>query len=56
MEDGIVAGLVALAIANPALALVVVVILAVLAVWLVVKLFGAIRRVRERVAARGFSP
>lgn len=56
MEDGIVAGLVTLAIANPVLALVVVIILAVLAVWLVVKLFGAIRRVRERVAARGFSP
>ncbi|CAN5139723.1 hypothetical protein BH18ACT5_BH18ACT5_09130 [soil metagenome] len=56
MEDGIVAGLVTLAIANPVLALVVVIILAVLALWLVVKLFGAIRRVRERVATRGFSP
>lgn len=56
MEDGIVAGLVALAIANPVVALVVVIILSALAIWLVVKLFGAIRRVRERVATRGFSP
>jgi len=51
MEDGIVAGLVALAIANPVIALIVVAILTVLAVWLVIKLFGAIRRVRERWAA-----
>lgn len=50
-EDGLVAGLVALAIANPAIALVVVAVLAVLAVWLSVKLFGAIRQVRRRVAA-----
>lgn len=56
MEDGIVAGLVALAIANPVIALVVVAILTVLAVWLVVTLFGAIRRVRQRMAARGTPP
>ncbi|MGI8517208.1 MAG: DUF4126 domain-containing protein [Acidimicrobiia bacterium] len=51
MEDGLVAGLVALAIANPVIALIVVAILTVLAVWMVIKLFGAIRRVRERWAA-----
>ncbi len=52
MEDGIVAGLVALAVANPVIALIVVGVLTVLAVWLVVTLFGAIRRVRQRMAAR----
>jgi hypothetical protein len=56
MEDGIAAGLLALAIANPVVALVVVIVLAVLAVWLVVKLLGAVRRVRERIAARAASP
>lgn len=56
MEDGIVAGLVALAIANPVIALIVVVVLTILAVWLVVTLFGAIRRIRERMAARATGP
>lgn len=51
-EDGLVAGLVALAIANPVVTLVMVGILAVLAIWLTVKLFGAIRRIRRRWAAR----
>lgn len=56
MEDGIVAGLVGLAIANPVIALVVVILLVILATWLVVKLFGAIRRVRERLAVRAAPP
>ena len=51
-EDGLVAGLVALAIANPILTLIVVVVLTVGAVWLTVKLFGVIRRFRSRYAAR----
>jgi hypothetical protein len=51
-EDGLVAGIVALAILNPWITLIVVLILAVLATWLTVKLFGAIRRVRGRWAAR----
>ncbi|MEX0667575.1 MAG: DUF4126 domain-containing protein [Acidimicrobiia bacterium] len=51
-EDGLVAGLVALAIANPIVTLVVVVALTVGAVWLTIKLFGVIRRFRSRWAAR----
>ena len=51
-EDGLVAGLVALAIANPTLTLVVVILLTVGAVWLTVRLFGVIRRFRSRYAAR----
>jgi hypothetical protein len=51
-EDGLVAGLVALAIANPIITLVVVVALTVGAVWLTIKLFGVIRRFRSRWAAR----
>ncbi|HKY48600.1 MAG TPA: DUF4126 domain-containing protein [Acidimicrobiia bacterium] len=51
-EDGLVAGLIALAIANPAVTLIVVIVLAVGAVWLTVKLFGVVRRFRSRWAAR----
>jgi hypothetical protein len=51
-EDGLVAGLVALAIANPAITLIVVIVLTVGAVWLTVKLFGIIRRFRSRWAAK----
>ena len=51
-EDGLVAGLIALAIANPIITLVVVVLLTVGAVWLTVMLFGVIRRFRSRWAAR----
>jgi hypothetical protein len=51
-EDGLVAGLIALAIANPVVTLVVVVLLTVGAVWLTVMLFGVIRRFRSRWAAR----
>lgn len=47
-EDGLVAGLVALAIANPIATLVVVIVFTVLGIWLVVKFFGAIKRVRTR--------
>jgi hypothetical protein len=50
-EDGLVAGLLALAIANPVMALVVVIIFAILGIWLVVKFFGAIKRVRARRAS-----
>ena len=51
-EDGLVAGLVALAIANPVVTLIVVVALTIGAVWLTVKLFGIIRRFRSRWSAR----
>jgi len=51
-EDGLVAGLIALAIANPAIALIVVIALTVGAIWLTVMLFGVIRRFRSRWAAR----
>ncbi|HEX5721492.1 MAG TPA: DUF4126 domain-containing protein [Acidimicrobiia bacterium] len=47
-EDGLVAGLLALAIANPVVTLVVVVIFTILGIWLVVKFFGAIKRIRAR--------
>ena len=47
-EDGLVAALVALAIANPVISLIVVTILTVFGIWLVVKFFGAIKRVRGR--------
>jgi hypothetical protein len=50
-EDGLVAALLALAIANPIIALVVVVIFTILGIWLVVKFFGAIKRVRARRAS-----
>ena len=51
-EDGLVAGLVALAIANPVVTLIVVVALTIGAIWLTVKLFGIIRRFRSRWSAR----
>jgi hypothetical protein len=51
-EDGLVAGLIALAIANPVITLVVVLLLTVGAVWLTIMLFGVIRRFRSRWAAR----
>jgi len=51
-EDGLVAGLVALAIANPVLTLIVVVILTMGAVWLTVTMFGAVRRFRSKWATR----
>lgn len=51
-EDGLVAGLVALAIANPILTLIVVVFLTVGAVWLTASLFRVVRRFRSRWAAR----
>jgi hypothetical protein len=51
-EDGLVAGLIALAVANPVITLIVVVLLTVGAVWLTVMLFGVIRRFRSRWAAR----
>lgn len=50
-EDGLVAALLALAIANPIIALVVVIIFTILGIWLVVKFFGAIKRVRARRAS-----
>jgi hypothetical protein len=51
-EDGVVAVLVALAIANPILTVIVVAILTVAAVWLTTKLFGALRRIRARLKNR----
>lgn len=51
-EDGLVAGLVALAVLYPVAALVVVIILAVLAVWLTVRLLGAVRQMWSRWGAR----
>jgi hypothetical protein len=51
-EDGLVAGLVALAVSYPLVAIVVVAILAVLGLWLTVRLLGAVRRVWSRWAAR----
>jgi hypothetical protein len=51
-EDGVVAVLVALAIANPILTVIVVAILTVAAVWLTTKLFGALRRIRSRLTNR----
>ena len=47
-EDGLVAGLVALAITNPLVTLIVVIVFTVLGIWLVVKFFGAIKRIRAR--------
>jgi hypothetical protein len=51
-EDGLVAGLVALAIANPVITLIVVIALTVGAIWLTTKLFRVIFRFRSRWAAR----
>ena len=51
-EDGLVAGLVALAIANPVLTVIVVAVLTVGAVFLTIKLFGVIRRFRAIWANR----
>jgi hypothetical protein len=51
-EDGLVAGLIALAIANPVITLIVVIALTVGAIWLTIRLFGVIRRFRSRWAAR----
>jgi hypothetical protein len=51
-EDGLVAGMVALAVLFPWVALVLAVILAVLGTWLAVVLFGAIRRVWKRWGRR----
>ncbi|HJU80684.1 MAG TPA: DUF4126 domain-containing protein [Acidimicrobiia bacterium] len=55
-EDGLVAGLLALAIANPVVTLVVVVIFTILGIWLVVKFFGAIKRIRARRASAPSAP
>jgi hypothetical protein len=55
-EDGLVAGLLALAIANPVVTLVVVVVFTILGIWLVVKFFGAIKRIRARRASAPPAP
>jgi hypothetical protein len=55
-EDGLVAGLLALAIANPVVTLVVVVVFTILGIWLVVKFFGAIKRIRARRASAPSAP
>lgn len=51
-EDGLVAGLVALAVLYPWVALIVAVVFAVAGVWVTTKLFGAIRRVWRRWGSR----
>lgn len=51
-EDGIVAGMVALALANPLLALIVAIVFAIAGVALVVVLWKAISRVWARIAER----
>lgn len=51
-EDGLVAGLVVLALASPIIALVVVILLLAGGAWLVFSLWRAIGRVRARIAAR----
>lgn len=55
-EDGLVAGMVALALASPAVALVVVIVLVVAGVWVVFMLWRAISRVWARIAARTGAP
>lgn len=55
-EDGLVAGLLALAIANPVVTLVVVIVFTILGIWLVVKFFGAIKRIRARRASAPPAP
>lgn len=51
-EDGLVAGLVVLAVANPLIALVVVILFLVAGLWLVTLLWKAMGRVRRRIATR----
>lgn len=51
-EDGLVAGLVALAVLYPWAALAVAIVLAILAIWLTVTLFGALRRLWRRWGRR----
>ncbi|HKX74526.1 MAG TPA: DUF4126 domain-containing protein [Acidimicrobiia bacterium] len=51
-EDGLVAGLVALAVLYPWAALAVAIVLAILATWLTVTLFGALRRLWRRWGRR----
>lgn len=48
MEDGLAVGVTMLSIAVPLIAIGVVVVLAVLAIWVTVKFFGALRRLRNR--------
>lgn len=55
-EDGLVAGVVALALAAPVVALVVVIILVILGAWLVFVLWRAVSRVWARLAARTGAP
>jgi len=55
-EDGLVAGLMALAFANPEIALVVTVLLVVAAVALVVVAWRVAKRIRRRWRRRGLSP
>lgn len=51
-EDGLAAGVVALALAFPALALIVVVILVIAGAWVVTMLWRALSRVWSRIATR----
>lgn len=51
-EDGLAAGVVALALAFPALALVLVIVLVIAGAWVVVMLWRAIARVWRRISLR----
>lgn len=51
-EDGLVAGMVVLALASPVVALVLAILFAALGVWLIVVLWRAISRVWARIAVR----
>jgi len=52
IEDGIAIGLAWLAVTHPLLTIAIVIVLAVLSIWLVVKLFGLLRRVLRRIFRR----
>lgn len=52
LEDGIVGGMLALALAYPVVALVVVAVLVVFGAWVVVKLWRALGRVRDRIRSQ----
>lgn len=55
-EDGLVGGMVALALAAPIVALVVVIVFVILGVWLMVKLWRGIARLWARLAERTAAP
>ena len=56
LEDGIVAGLLAVALANPVVGLVLVAVLVVVGTWLVLRLWRALGRLRSKLSARWAEP